>query len=90
MLVGDCPHHIPLQNKISVLAFEKSQNPSIFMALNSLSKISAISNGSAPESGFKEVQGIFTEPGIVPFLTQSWVRESITNLDLSPFEICFR
>ena len=57
MLEGDWPHHMPLQNNMSVLAFEKFHKPSIFNAPNLFSRISAISKGSAPASGFNKVQG---------------------------------
>ena len=86
MFDGDWPHQGPLQNNTRVLATEKSQRPSILIAPNFCSRISAISKGSAPDSGFNNVQGIFTEPGIVPFLTQSGVRESITSMELSPLD----
>jgi len=84
ILDGDCPHQMPLQNNTSVLAPEKSHNPSMLFTPNFSLRISSIINGSAPVSGLSLVQGMFMAPGMVPFLTQSEVRESITTIESSP------
>ena len=81
---------MPLQNKTSVFAVEKFHKPSIFVAPNFFSRSSATSKGSAPASGLNKVHGILIDPGIVPFLTQFSVRESITRIELSPLELFSR
>ena len=46
--------------------------------------LAAATSVLAPALGLSVVQGIFTDPGIVPFATQSLVRESITRTSPRP------
>ena len=84
MLLGDWPHHMPLQNMTAVFASEKLNRPSLSVTLNTSCMISAMSIGVAPLAGFNLVHGTLIALGIVPLVTQSGVRESITMIEESP------